>query len=102
METKTLTPAEQFAQDWLLIADNNSYEFYNELREKAHEADNVVQLSEVLREEWETLVEQVSDLVNRSISPIASDFVTQILGYWGSRPFDLIAEELLNREGENA
>lgn len=94
------TPAEQFAQDFLLIADNNSEEFYSELRESAREAKGVAELSDELREGWETLVEQVGEAVEKQISDIARDLVLQMLGGWGSRPFDIIAKELISREAE--
>lgn len=97
METLETTPAEQFANDFLLIADNNSQEFYAELRESAKNAQGVAELSDTLRDEWETLVEQVGEAVEKHVSDIARDFVVQILGGWGSRPFDLIARELINR-----
>ena len=93
--------AEQFAEDWLLIADNNSQEFYTELKETTEELDNLVALSVHLQDEWETLMEQVDDVVTRHISPIAGEFVMQILGGQGSLPFDLIAKELLSRKETN-
>jgi hypothetical protein len=98
--TKRQAIAEQFAEDWLLIADNNSYEFYNELRETTKELNNVVALSTHLQEEWETLMEQVDDVITRHISPLAGEFIMQILGGQGSLPFDLIAKELLSREAD--
>jgi metal-responsive CopG/Arc/MetJ family transcriptional regulator len=93
--------AEQFAEDWLLIADNNSQEFYNELKDTTEELDNLVALSTHLQDEWETLVEQVDDVVTRHISPLASEFIRQIIGGQGSLPFDLIAKELLSRKEAN-
>ena len=98
--TKRQAIAEQFAEDWLLIADNNSYEFYNELRETTKELNNMVALSNHLQDEWQTLMEQVDDLITRHISPLAGEFIMQILGGQGSLPFDLIAKELLSREAD--
>lgn len=96
-DVKHLVIAQQFADDYLLIADNNSYEFYSELRQKAQDTESVSQLADDLRSEWEYLMEQVSDLVTREISPIASDFIMQMLNYNGIQPFDLIARELKGR-----
>lgn len=97
---KRIVIAEQFASDWLLIADNNSYEFYNELRETTKELNNMVALSTHLQDEWETLMEQVDDVITRHISPLAGEFIMQILGGQGSLPFDVIAKELLERVAE--
>jgi hypothetical protein len=83
--------AEQFAEDYLLIAMND-YETYTELSSKREL--NTASLSKVLEEEWEELLQQVSDLVTRDISPIASDFITQMLSNQGSLPFDKIAKRL--------
>ena len=83
--------AEQFAEDYLLIAMND-YETYTELSHKREL--NTASLSKVLEEEWEELLQQVSDLVTRNISPIASDFILQMLSNNGSLPFDKIATRL--------
>jgi hypothetical protein len=83
--------AEQFADDYLLIAMND-YETYSELSSKREL--NTASLSKVLEEEWEELLQQVSDLVTRDISPIASDFILQMLSNNGSLPFDKIAKRL--------
>ena len=83
--------AEQFADDYLLIAMND-YDTYTELSSKREL--NTASLSKVLEEEWEELLQQVSDLVTRDISPIASDFILQMLSNNGSLPFDKIAKRL--------
>ena len=92
------TVAEQFANNWLLVAEND-YETYRELLEI--EGDNVATISDKLREEWEYLAEQVTELVEREISPTASLFIAQMLQGQGSLPFDLIARRVLElKEGK--
>jgi hypothetical protein len=86
------TVAEQFANNWLLVAEND-YETYRELLEI--EGDNVATISDKLREEWEYLAEQVTELVEREISPTASLFIAQMLQGQGSLPFDLIARRVI-------
>ena len=83
--------AEQFAEDYLLIAMND-YETYSELSTKRNL--DVATLSKELQEEWETLVEQVTELVTKNISPIASEFISAILSNQGSLPFDKIAKHI--------
>ena len=91
METLT-TYAEQFANDWLLVAEND-YDTYRSLIEQ--EGDNIATISDNLREEWEQLTEQVVELVEENISPIAGLFIAQMLQNTGSAPFDIIARRVL-------
>jgi hypothetical protein len=85
--------AAQFAQDWLLVAmnDSNSYQYLQEDKQLP-----LAQLSDKLRNEWEDLVQQVVELVEEKISDSASLYVAQILGGQGSLPFDIIAMEIKN------
>lgn len=86
-----------FATQWLLVAENDR-ESYEQLQESARESENMVALSEVLREDWEGLAEQVTDLVNEKISETAGLFISQILQGWGSLPFDIIAKQTLENK----
>jgi hypothetical protein len=85
--------AEQFASEWLLVAMND-YDTYRELMEEAEEG-NTIALADKLREEWETLAEQVTELVADKISPTASLFIGQWLQGQGQLPFDIIAREVM-------
>lgn len=90
-----LVVAEQFARDWLLVAENDQ-ETYEEVMHEAQDA-TVPGLSDKLREEWETLAEQVTGLVSEHISETASLFIAQILQGQGSLPFDIIAREFIGK-----
>lgn len=96
METLT-TYAEQFANDWLLVAEND-YDTYRSLIEQ--EGDNIATISDNLREEWEQLTEQVVELVEENISPTAGLFIAQMLQGQGSYPFDIIARRVLEMKEE--
>jgi hypothetical protein len=85
--------AEQFKQDFLLVMEND-YEAYTELMDNTKASDSVTQLSDTLRDEWETLAEQVTELVTEQISEIAGLLIAQLLQGQGSLPFDLIAKQL--------
>jgi hypothetical protein len=85
--------AQQFADDFLLVMMND-YEAYSELMNDTKASEGVVQLSDKLREEWETLAEQVTELVTEQISEIAGLLIAQIIQGQGSLPFDLIAKQL--------
>ena len=98
METLT-TYAEQFANDWLLVAEND-YNLYSALMENANEFPTVSGLSDSLREDWEYLAGQVVELVNEHISPEAGLFIAQMLQGQGSHPFDIIARRVLEMKEE--
>ena len=91
METLT-SYADQFANDWLLVAEND-YNSYRDLLDM--EGDSVAVISDQLREEWEQLAEQVVELVEENISPTAGLFIAQMLQGQGSTPFDLIARRVI-------
>ena len=88
-----LVIAEQFKQDFLLVMEND-YEAYTELMADVKNTEGIAQLSDTLREEWETLAEQVTELVTENISEIAGLLIAQIIKGQGSLPFDLIAKQL--------
>lgn len=96
-DTRATAIAEQFAEDWLLVAEND-YESYRSLL--TMEGDNVATISDKLREEWEQLAEQVTDLVEEKISPTASLYIGQIIQGWGSYPFNIIARRILEMKAE--
>ncbi len=76
-EVRRLVISDWFATEWLMVAENDR-ESYEQLQENAKESENVVALSDVLREDWERLAEQVTDLVNEQISETAGLFISQI------------------------
>ena len=92
------TMAQQFADEWLLVAMND-YNSYSALMEEAGKGDAIA-LADKLRDEWETLAEQVTELVAEHISPIASLFIGQWLQGQGTLPFDLIAREVMAKNEE--
>jgi hypothetical protein len=85
--------AEQFKDDFLLVMMND-YDAYSELMDDTKNSEGIAQLSDTLRNEWETLAEQVTELVTEQISEIAGLLIAQIIKGQGSLPFDLIAKQL--------
>jgi hypothetical protein len=85
--------AQQFANDFTLVMMND-YDAYTELMASVKDTQGIVELSDTLRGEWETLAEQVSELVTEQVSPIAGLLIAQLLQGQGSLPFDLIAKAL--------
>ena len=91
--------AHQFADEWLMVAMND-YDTYTDLMFVAGSVESVSTLSNQLQNGWETLTEQVSELVAEHISPTASLFISQWLQGQGQLPFDLIAREVLAKKAE--
>ena len=92
-DVKRIVIAEQFKDDFLLVMMND-YDAYTELMDDTKNSDGIAQLSDTLRNEWETLAEQVTELVTEQISEIAGLLIAQIIKGQGSLPFDLIAKQL--------
>jgi hypothetical protein len=92
------TYSEQFAQDYLLVAMND-HATYTRLLEKA-EGRNLPELSDLLRDEWESMADKAIRYAERAISETASLFLAQTLLGIGSRPFDLIAKAVLAKKEE--
>ncbi len=92
-DVKRIVIAEQFKEDFLLVMMND-YEAYTELMDDTKNSESIVQLSDTLRGEWETLAEQVTELVTEQVSEIAGLLIAQLLQGQGSLPFDLIAKQL--------
>jgi tRNA(Ser,Leu) C12 N-acetylase TAN1 len=95
---KRIVMAQQFADEWLLVAMND-YDHYSYLMEEAASGDAIA-LADKLRDEWETLAEQVTELVEEKISPEASLFIGQFLKGQGQLPFDFIAREVIAAKKE--
>jgi hypothetical protein len=92
-DVKRIVIAEQFKEDFLLVMMND-YEAYTELMDDTKNSEGIVQLSDTLRGEWETLAEQVTELVTEQVSEIAGLLISQLIKGQGSLPFDLIAKQL--------
>jgi hypothetical protein len=92
-DVKRIVIAEQFKDDFLLVMMND-YDAYTELMDDTKNSNGIAQLSDTLRNEWETLAEQVTELVTEQISEIAGLLIAQIIKGQGSLPFDLIAKQL--------
>jgi hypothetical protein len=97
-DVQRIVIAEQFKDDFMLVMMND-YEAYTELMDDTKNSESVVQLSDTLRGEWETLAEQVTELVTEQVSEIAGLLISQLIKGQGSLPFDLIAKQL--REDNN-
>ncbi len=87
--------AEQFANDWLLVIENDQ-ESWNQLIDDVKSMDcNVISTTAYLREEWDVLIDQIETAVSK-ISDIVPLLLRQLL-VMGDRPFELIARYVIDR-----
>lgn len=99
MRDERVIIAEQFAEDYLLVVDNDR-EMYQAHLDKAKNYPIMATLSDKYREGYDNLIAQVSDLIEREISEEASLLIRQIAGNAGSLAFDLIARNYLVKAKE--
>lgn len=99
------TASEQFANDYLMVAEND-YQAWSELLDAARDNSSVPALSDILREHWEKMIEKVFTSLKRerddqtALDDYQLDLLRQMLNGWGSTPFDAIARVVLERAGE--
>jgi len=88
--------AEQFANDWLLVIENDQ-DSWNQLVEDVKSMDlNPVSTTAYLREEWDVLVDQMADAVEEKVSAIGALLLRQTLAGMGDYPFQLIANHVIS------
>lgn len=87
--------AEQFANDWLLVIENDR-DSWTQLIDDAKSMDlDVIALTAHLREGWDELIDQMETQVSK-VSDVACLLLRQML-VMGDRPFELIARYVIDR-----
>lgn len=94
---KSKVVAEWFADTWLLVAEND-YELWQELVEDAR-GKTLSELSDLLREEYEKVAEETIEFVEDKNK--FGWFLREFLQGWGSTPWDIIAQRVLERLKES-
>ena len=87
--------AEQFANDWLLVIENDRESWTQLLDDVKEMGCDVIATTAYLREEWDVLVDQMADAVEDKVSEIASLLLRQML-VTGDYPFQLIANHVIS------
>jgi len=91
--------AEQFANDWLLVVENDQ-EMWTQLVDDVKELDyNQIAVTAYLREEWDVLIDQMETQVSK-ISDVAGLLLRQML-VMGDRPCELIANHVISSVKES-
>ena len=86
---------EQFANDWLLVIENDRDSWTQLLDDVKEMGCDVIATTAYLREEWDVLVDQMADVVEDKVSEIASLLLRQML-VTGDYPFQLIANHVIS------
>lgn len=96
-----ITAVEQFIDDYTMVMDND-HDAYAGLISTAENKETVVALSDHLRLEWEEFVDQVAELCahNWGFEAPATLMIRQMLGGWGSTPFDHLARHYIKEAAE--
>ena len=94
METTTTTPAQQFADDYLLIAMNDQ-KTYNRLMSWA-DGREAYALAELIKTDYE---EEMANIIGEKDTP-RHWMARQHLLCWGIEPFILIARDVLVSKAE--
>ena len=89
------TLAEQFANDWLLVIENDQ-DSWNQLVEDVKSMDcHLISTTAYLREEWDVLIDQMADAVEDKVSEVGALLLRQMLST-GDYAFQLIANHVIS------
>jgi hypothetical protein len=95
------TATQQFADDYMLVIENDR-EGWDEITQEARRVNyNMPQLSDSIREQFEQLASQVIENSEEEVTEFGVNVLRQILLGWGSSPFDIIAREVIARDKES-
>jgi hypothetical protein len=90
-----LTAREQFAQDYLLVI-NNDQEAYTEAHDLAHEYNlDKWLLGEEIKRQFEDFICESADLIEQHLSTTGANLIRQMLIGFGNDTFTAIAGEII-------
>ena len=85
----------QFAEDYILVTENTA-EAYREIMDMPElQAGNMSGLSDRLREEFESYIDEVTTRENELGNETGALLIAQLLNGWGTGTFDQIAKHYL-------
>jgi len=92
MDTAVYEPAKQFAQDFLLVVEND-FVAWQDLSSfaKTHE---VADIADYVRDSFEKLFSDIADMVEDKFHELGSSLLRQLLLTWGIEPFWIIAQSV--------
>ena len=95
------TAPQQFADDYILVVENDR-EGWDEITQEARRLNySMPQLSDSIKEQFESLVTQVIENSEEEITEFGANVLRQILIGMGSSTYDIIAREVIARDKES-
>ena len=89
------SPAHQFAEDWLLVIEND-HDSWNQLVDDVKSMNcDLIATTAYLCEEWDVLVDQMASAVEDKVSDIGALLLRQML-VTGDYAFQLIANHVIS------
>jgi hypothetical protein len=100
MSMKTISAsdivANQFANDWLLVIENDQDSWNQLVDEVKNKNCDLIATTAYLREEWDTLIDQMADAVEAKVSEIGALLLRQMLAGYGDYAHQLIANHVIS------
>jgi len=90
-----LIAPQQFAEDYILVTENNSDSYHEILEMPEFKAGNMSGLSDKLREQFEEYIGQVAEREREAGHEAGALLISQMLIGWGTNTFDIIARHYL-------
>ena len=90
----------QFAEDYLLVTENDSDSYHEILEMPEYKAGNMSGLSDKLREQFEEYIGQVVERESEAGHEAGALLISQMLIGWGTNTFDIIARHYLTLKTE--
>jgi len=87
--------AEQFANDWLLVIENDRESWTQLVDDVKSMGCDLIATTAYLREEWDVLVDQMASAVEDKVSEIGALLLRQML-VTGDYPFQIIANHVIS------
>jgi hypothetical protein len=94
------TAKDQFVDSWLMISMNEPT-VWDKWWNEAKKHDDAYPLAELLREEWDSIIDSVFTSNRRTLGEVIAWRVNEQLAGWGIEPFMIIARHLLERVAED-
>ena len=85
----------QFAEDYILVTENDQDSYREILDMEETQAGNMSGLSDRLREQFEGYISEVAEREREAGHEIGALLISQMLTGWGSTTFDIIARHWL-------
>jgi hypothetical protein len=95
------TARHQFANDFMMVVDNNQDAYRNALDTVRACGSSVPKVSDTMRKNFEAYISQVVERERELGNDAGADLIAELLIGWGSDPFDDIARHYIDTDLEH-